>query len=68
MVLFQKNFKDKRALYLINTTEKGALIYELVAASSAERTQLSFIVDLLVFCWGFFPGTLWLHRSFSRGI
>ena len=30
---------DKRAFYLLNTTERGPQIYELVAVSSSERTK-----------------------------
>ena len=30
---------DKRAFYLLNTTQNGPQIYELVASSTADRTQ-----------------------------
>ena len=32
-------FLDKRAFYLLNTTQNGPQIYELVASSTADRTQ-----------------------------
>ena len=32
-------FSDKRAFYLLNTTTNGPQIYELVASSTADRTQ-----------------------------
>ena len=32
-------FPDKRAFYLLNTTQNGPQIYELVASSTADRSQ-----------------------------
>ncbi|CAG2056382.1 unnamed protein product [Timema podura] len=36
-VLVRHNAVDKKALYLVNTSQNGAQIYDLVATSSAER-------------------------------
>nr|CAD7452502.1 unnamed protein product [Timema tahoe] len=40
-VLVRHNAVDKKALYLVNTSQNGAQIYDLVATSSAERKMVT---------------------------
>nr|CAD7409258.1 unnamed protein product [Timema poppensis] len=47
-VLVRHNAVDKKALYLVNTSQNGAQIYDLVATSSAER-KMSNTTSYLVF-------------------
>nr|CAD7570028.1 unnamed protein product [Timema californicum] len=52
-VLVRHNAVDKKALYLVNTSQNGAQIYDLVATSSAERKireSGATVVNVLALC------------------